>query len=121
MKSKDNLKTQARFELQGIVGKIIQTPHERYVGGVVVVEVHTLPSHEATGKTQGTLMQPWYVLFGGKDQVQGLTTGAHVRILGRLERALVSDPLWGGSRKNKPYLDPVKHFFWAQKWELLNN
>jgi len=110
----------AKFNVYGIVGKIIQTPHDQYSGTVVVVEIHA-PKKKPSKQSQNqkaSLLDPWYILFKSKDQVQGLKTGLRVCASGRLERSFVSDPSWGVN--DRPYLKPMCHFFWGEQWNLIS-
>ena len=99
----------ARFKVSGTVGTIFEIPHERYVGDVVVLELH-LPSES------NRLMTPWYVLFDHHQKVDGIKTGDKITVTGFFDRT--SDDVEKRLFNNVgPQLRPMLFYLWGETWQ----
>lgn len=101
--------SQSRFELLGIVGRIFEKPHQRYVGSVVVVEVHTVD-------IRAKVRRPWYVCFKNRVAIESLKTGDKVSVWGVLEQTSFPDDAVG-IRGGAKHLRPGAVFLWGESWK----
>jgi hypothetical protein len=106
------------FCIEGRVGKVILTPHERYVGEVVALELHA-PVNPILKKLKPKLLDPWVILFKTSTLIQGIKVGMTIKVSGALERCTPDTD--DSPQKYRAHLKPMMHYFWGEEWSEIKN